>query len=775
MTESTTTKIQTISTGDPPLVVPVYWEDMQIPLSWRMDKKYMDHTAYTPHIGALDIETSCNDKCAWMYLWAFAIDDYIVYGRTVDHLKQWLRRLADRLDLRTDFRLAVYIHNAKYDLSFLRKDISLESAKQKDFIARTRRQIIRCCMDIHYEIRDSAVYSEMPLEMMGKQIGMRKIEDYDYDAIRTPETAITEDDLKYVGRDVHILTTYYRLQLQQYNGEYETIGSIPLTATGRVKRKISQAFTWWTNHSQNNGIRKMIYDRQLKTTWKGKKDPTPEQQREIEHDKYTLSQLRKSFFGGYCYCSSLFSDTQIDNDNIGRAVSADLDACYAAMMLTKRYPINRWRPMPENVIPRKPAQFDDLISGKGCYKNMAMLIRVQLRGVEARVPDFGFLPSWYKYHVSETGMEKIQRSGRIGKAEEIEIVLTDVDFRQYRRWYRQKQIKIVSILWTEYGLLPMYIRDTIVMLYAEKKRAKQEIKALRAAGTATYADEIEYKHKKTMLARMYGVFVQDPIRMIYEWDADSHEVKQHGQSQPDTVQYSPVLYQWGCWVAAWARDTLLSMSARIGTKKNDQGIATWDNSILYCDTDCIRWYDHGEGKNLILYQYNARIRKIMQQLITPEVQQRIYDIFGVSVPADVLIGCGEWEIEIYKSYKQIGIKQYATIDEHNEFKCVISGLPRKQNYFDMFPDNQDKMDEFNMNLVIPAEYTFLKSTRYVDDEIETDVVDCTGVQRHIVSKCSVLLIPTDYRARDDDEILPEIADLDVDEILREYNKIGVRV
>lgn len=779
MTTETMTSPHTSHTDDDmPLVMPLHWEeiDTAIPLDWRKDSKYMQSHGYTPHVGALDIETSTNGEFAWMYLWAFAIDDKIFYGRTVDDLRNFLRRLADRLDLRTDYRLATYIHNAKYDLSFLRCDISLLSKRKDDFIARTRRQIIRCCMEVCYEVRDSAIYSERPLRDMGIEIGMRKIETYDYNLIRTPETDLTDEDLTYVGRDVHILTTYYRLQLEEYGGQYGSIGDIPLTATGRVKRLISHAFTCHNNRSYKNGIRKMIYARQLKTVWTKKDPPTEADQKKLDYDRYTLDQMRKAFFGGYCYCSALYCDTQINDDEKGRVVSADLDACYTAMMLTKKYPADRFTPMPEDLMPKSKEDLDDMANSRGAYKGMAMLIRMEIKGIEARIPDFGFLPSWYRYHVSEIGMQQIKRSGRVGKADKMEIVLTDVDLRQYLRWYSSKQIRIISVLWTWYRYLPMYIRDTICMLYSTKKASKQMIKAMEAEGTITQADRLRYRYDKTMCARTYGVFVQDPVRMIYEWDEETHTVKGCGHSQPDTVQYSPVLYQWGVWVAAHARAELLDMCAKIGTKKNGDGGGVWDKTILYCDTDCIRWYDHGEGKERYLYKHNEKMRKVMRDIITPDVIKRIKEDFGVEIHPDTLIGCGEWDIEIYKSYKQIGIKQYAKIDQHDKFDVTISGLPKNQSYFDMYIDNQDKMDDFCSSLVIPQEYTHLYTTKYVDSPMDGYVEDCTGVLRHVSSKCSVLLVPTDYRARvDEDEENVDAASMDLDEILQEYNKLGIDI
>ena len=92
----------------------------------------------------------------------------------------------------------------------------------------------------------------------------------------------------------------------------------------------------------------------------------------------------------------------------------------------------------------------------------------------------------------------------------------------------------------------------------------------------------------------------------------------------------------------------------------------------------------------------------------------------------------------------------------------------------MYYDNQDKMDAFCTNLMIPADYTNLMRTRYVERPMESDVIDCCGELRHVSSKTSVLLEPTDYRARDDDEDSMQIA-VDPDALLQEINKAGVEI
>ena len=90
--------------------VPVHWEEWQPPENLRCSKTYMQKHAYSTHVAGLDVETSTDGRSSWIYLWCIAVDDELIYGRTINDLKQFLRRLAEFADLRPDFQMVVYIH-----------------------------------------------------------------------------------------------------------------------------------------------------------------------------------------------------------------------------------------------------------------------------------------------------------------------------------------------------------------------------------------------------------------------------------------------------------------------------------------------------------------------------------------------------------------------------------------------------------------------------------------------------------------------------------------
>lgn len=760
-------------------IVPTFWEDAVIPSSWRQGKSHMRDHAYIPLIAALDIETSTapDRSCAWMYLWCMAIDDFIVYGRTLRDLKCWINRLVNQLDLRVDYKLLCYIHNAKYDLSFLRKTVSLAGRRAGDFIARTQRQIIKCCMDHCIEIRDSAVYSEMPLEMMGVDIGLQKLSE-DHDLIRTPETQLTDDDLRYCARDAHILTVYYHQQADMYGG-IDALSDIPLTATARVRKRLDYCFRSQRGTMDYVALTRFIAYRQLHTHHTGKSAPTPEQLKKYERDRAVMAMLRSAFFGGYCFASP----SHAGNVYKDICVSADIDAAYAWAMLTQRFPLDRFEPMP---IPEDADEELEMRNGVGKWYNHALLIHVRLHGVEAIEPEIGFLPSWLRYSLRYDTLRRNKSGKRVQSAKMIELCLTDVDYRNLYLFYNIEGVEILDIVGSRYGYLPGYITDTIMMLYAEKSAAKTEIKGKRRDHTATLQDEIRYQVKKTMLARLYGVFVQDPIRMHWEYNDETHHVEAKGLEQADTAQYGHVLYQWGVWVAAWARDRLLGAIVDLGAPPDHDGYPVWDGSVIYADTDCVRFLVHGDDDPRIemLYRQNEETQIEMRQIVRTRKKQ-FEAIYGIPIPDDLLDRCGSWDIERYAIYKHIGIKQYCTVDYDGTFKATIAGLPKADyredddgetvnvgmSFFDKFDTVEDKVDAMQIGMMIPEENSCILRSEYFDDVHELDVVDCTGVQRHVVTDCGLVLQPAPYKNRKSDVDL--IAGMLEEDFISETTKLGI--
>lgn len=250
-----------------------YWQDMDFTAFSESRSRRQRHQ-HSPFVAAFDTETSeimhNGEKVAYMYIWQMAVENEAFYGRTWAEFRECLYKIKNEMHLATDYRLIVYVHNLKYDFGFYKHEVNLEG----DLIARSKRTILKHVMDDCFEVRDSAVYTEEPLEDMGEEIGIKKLKGYDYKKIRHALTPLSEEELSYCEHDVLILTRYFRAEAEN---DGIPIYKLPLTATQKVKRIINAEFA-----RESRVYQSMIMSRQLKDN---------------EHDNHILSLLQHAFLG----------------------------------------------------------------------------------------------------------------------------------------------------------------------------------------------------------------------------------------------------------------------------------------------------------------------------------------------------------------------------------------------------------------------------------------------------------------------------------------------
>lgn len=78
-------------------------------------------TYWASEYAVFDTETShdCLTR-SWIYQWAFKIKNTYIYGRTPAEFIELLRILAEHYKLTAGKRLLIFIHNASYDLQYLK-------------------------------------------------------------------------------------------------------------------------------------------------------------------------------------------------------------------------------------------------------------------------------------------------------------------------------------------------------------------------------------------------------------------------------------------------------------------------------------------------------------------------------------------------------------------------------------------------------------------------------------------------------------------------------
>lgn len=704
----------------------------------KYNNRYRHDHKYYPMVCSFDIETTnIENKYAFMYIWMFGIGDDVVYGRTWDDLRTWLQDLRGALHLYIDHQLIVMVHYLKYDFGFFCSELNVDGT----MIARSKHDVIMCTVDDVYEFRCSYAYTEMPLDRIGAAIGIPKITGFDYSKIRHSSTPLTADEKLYCETDARILTEFFKIETSRHGGVHK----LPLTVTQGVKKMIGSNLSG-SDMYNDRIMMGMIAKRQLQIGY--------------QDDAKILRRLRCAFFGGFNYCTTMYKSQQIPN-----CIGLDRTSAYIYEILTKPFPADRFKRMP---LP-DDGDMMHLIRHDGIYRNMALLVTIEIKNLRTKLPDVGFLQAYRKNYLSSDFVDRRSMvTKKIMQIDHVVLTLTDIDLRLLRQYYLCDDYRIIDVYGTRYGRLPDYIIRTVLDLWDKKKSAKQRIKEIKKTREPTPDEQMEYDRIKSNLNRVYGIFVQDPIRNNYIWDNHSGSVIVNPAEPINTknLQYMPVLYQWGVWVAAHARDEMLRIFGRL-CMDSRHGKKEYNYRILYCDTDSVKGFDLDMN---IIAEYNANVKRRVDDFC----RRRHLD-------PERLEGLGQLEIEYYQSLKCIGQKQYAFISDKGEFVYHVSGLARpwtdddgqKHSYFDdNFDTAQEKMDAFDIDMVIDAADSGIMSTVYGNKTVVADITDEYGLTDTVSVSSYVLLVPMAYHQSDDIMDLLQCHDTDrLQQTIDKFNKL----
>lgn len=711
----------------------IYWTEFNYDALPKTSAHFRRENKYSPLIGAFDLEsTNYHNIFAFMYVWQFGVGDQIAYGRTWEELREFLHNLIAELHLNYNHKLIVFDHNLKFDFGFFKRELVIDG----ELIAKSRHEVVLCTVADCLEFRDSYQYTEKSLDAMGEEIGIPKLHGFDYAKIRHAGTPLTAYELGYCERDIEILLKYYDRESNSYGGSKR----LPLTATQRVKRIIGQKMQQLDGHGglMLGRIRK----RQLK-------EDNPE-------DMNTLKRLRVAFFGGVNYCTSMFKGQLIPDVD-----DWDANSHYIAQILLHKFPKDKFTPLP---LPEDQKGLNDLINHEGAYKRKAMLITFKFIDLESVIPDFAFLPIYRKNYIeAELADRRSMVSNKMHSMGHGTMTLTDVDFFLLTKYYSVKSIKVLEVLGSDYGVLPDYVVNTCVDLYKKKQAAKRQLKAIKKDREPTAEEQAAYDLIKSWLNRIYGIFVQDPVRVNYIFKNGSVTVDPVKRVTTKKTQFSPVLYQWGVWVASWARYELLTLFGAL-CRDVVNGVKQYSYNILYMDTDSIK------GKNLnidIIAQYNRNVKRRVHEFCRKK-----------RIAPELLDGLGEFERTHYDYFKATGLKQYAFITDNGDFVYHISGLARPKKgedgkehcYFDRFDTLAEKMEAFTQDMVIDPEDSGLLKSIFGGERDAEQVTDYQGNTIEVKVYSYVLLLPRGFRSGED--LLDTLETTDGERLAYVHGKFG---
>lgn len=641
-------------------------------------------------VSSFDIETTSYSKddedIAFMYIWQFSLENYVIYGRTWEQYFEFIDKLKNIGNITPETQLIIWVHNLSFEFQFIRKMIEWQKVFATD-----ERKVVYGITTQGFVYRDSYILAGYSLNLVAKNLHNHKIKKLvgflDYDKIRTPETPLTQKELEYSSNDVIIVVDYIHEQID----EYGSITKIPLTNTGRV-REFTRDYVFY-NHQKSHR----------------KTGGTFGQYRRLMNiltiDKGTYEQAKRAFQGGFTHANARKQGKIIDNVS-----SYDFTSSYPTVMVSEKFPMSRPFYPKINTI-------DDL---EKLMKKSACMFDVKFKNIQSKI-DFENYLSVSRCKVSS---DCIEDNGRIYSASSVITTVTDVDWWILKQCYSWDKIAIGTVRAFYRDYLPKNFIRAIADLYQNKTKLK-----------GIPEKHGEYMRNKGMLNSMYGMSVTDIVRdeNIYngEWLTQKADVnKQLEKYNKKITRFS--YYLWGVWVTAYARRNLWL------------GILSCKNDYCYSDTDSIK-IEHGEKHLDFINRYNTWIVKKINDMC--DFYSLDPNIFNPSTIKGEKKQLGVWDYEgLYKKFKTLGAKRYLVLkDAKLELTCA--GLPKKSGL--EYMEKQGKtikgtFDYFNDEMYIPSEYTGKNTHLYIDESKTMMVTDYLGNTSEIHSESGVFLYGADF-------------------------------
>lgn len=457
-------------------------------------------------------------KYSNMYIWQFAIDNNVIYGRNWSEFKYFIEVLYRFFNLRDNY-IVVYVHNLSYEYQFICKMF-----KWVDVFADSERKPLRAETKSHIIFKCSYRLSGYSLQVLANNLRdktlSKMVGDLDYDLIRNSKTPITKKELGYCVNDVLIVTQYIKECIE----DYEHIANIPLTQTGKIRRKVRSVC--FKNEKYNFMIKKLSLD-------------------VIEYQM-----LVNAFMGGFTHCNAMYTENICDD-----VTSFDFTSSYPTVMIAEKYPMSKG----------KKIYVDSLQQLKELIANYCLIVDLEFNKIKS-----SFL---WENIISLSKCRNVKNplinNGRIVSADSLRLTVTDIDFLNIEKFYKWENIKIGVVYIYKRDYLPKEIISCILELYTAKTTLK-----------GVEGKENEYLHSKELLNSIYGMCVTSIIHDTHTFDNEKW-VTVESNINEEIEKYNNdknrfLFYPWGVWVTAYARNNLYT------------GILECKQDYIYSDTDSIK-------------------------------------------------------------------------------------------------------------------------------------------------------------------------------------------
>lgn len=615
-----------------------------------------------------------------MYIWQFGINGTVYYGRTWNDLKHFFERLEF---FGTYEKKIVFVHNLSFEFQFLRNIFRFQ-----DVMARKSHKVMRCTLeDFNIEFRCSYYMTNLPLKKLPDVYSLdveKLIGDLDYFKIRHSQTPIKPEEEHYCENDCLVVYEYIKKELE----EYGTVKNIPLTSTGHVRRELKDDVR--ENYTYRNKVRKAI-----------------------NTDGHIYNLLVESFAGGYTHANWIYA-----NEIIKNVTSYDFTSSYPYVMVTHKFPSKEFKKC-------------NIKNKSQMLTSMSYILVVKFKNLKCK---------YYNNFISQSKCRHIKGgkydNGRLIGAEEIEIVLTDVDFYFITATY-SCEYEILESYYSRYDYLPKDYINFILDKYVVKTKYK-----------GIEEKKLEYNLEKAKFNSLYGMTVTNNIKDIVIFDNDYgwSEVPMKNDEILESLEKEKkqgfLSFAYGVWVTAWARYNLLT------------NVIKQDEYCVYCDTDSMKLK---EGFDLeAIEKYN---KKVLEKI---EIASKELEIpIEKFAPEDSkgkkhIMGLFDFD-GFYEEFITQGAKKYAytkyidnkkltkdsnVIKKGKEKSLVleitVAGVPK------IGAKALKKLSDFKDNLVFNFKDTGKNLLMYNDNQESFILTDYLGNKLEVTDKYGCCLVPTTY-------------------------------
>src|SRR5699024_4138058 len=120
-------------------------------------------------VASFDIETtsysSNGEDMAFMYIWQFSIENYVIYGRTWEEYFDFIDNLQKVGGVSSQQNLIIWVHNLSFEFQFIRKMIEWSKVFATD-----ERKVVYGVTNQGFVYRDSYILAGYSLNLVAKNL-----------------------------------------------------------------------------------------------------------------------------------------------------------------------------------------------------------------------------------------------------------------------------------------------------------------------------------------------------------------------------------------------------------------------------------------------------------------------------------------------------------------------------------------------------------------------------------------------------------------------------